>query len=161
MPKRKINDISNMNRLDKIKLAIEKGFTCDISTGEVYGSRGKVLTTTDNDGYIRIQFYKNKTKYQLLAHQFIWYFANKEIVDEIDHINRIKNDNRIENLQAVTHQVNMCNVNAKGYTFNRRINKYQAGIRTNGKYKNLGYFDNEFDARKAYLNAKEVYHNRK
>ena len=147
-----------MTRLEKIQLAIQKGITCNPETGEVFGVRGKVMTTTDTEGYIRIQFSKNKMKYQLLAHQFIWYFTNKEIVDEIDHINKIKNDNRIENLQSVTHQQNMCNRDAKGYSYNKRVNKYQAGIRTNGRYKNLGYYDTKEEAHQVYLNAKNIYH---
>jgi hypothetical protein len=74
---------------------------------------------------------------------------------EIDHINGIKTDNRIENLRLVTHQQNSFNrsrLNAKGYSWNKVAQKWQATITANGKNKYLGLFANEEDARKAYLN---------
>ena len=44
-------------------------------------------------------------------HRVIWYYFNGEIPEgmEIDHINTIKSDNRLENLRVVTHADNMNN----------------------------------------------------
>ena len=41
---------------------------------------------------------------------------------------------------------------------NKKANKFKAQIAINGKNKFLGYLVNEEDARKAYLDAKEIYH---
>jgi len=43
---------------------------------------------------------------------FMWHYG-KFPDGHIDHINRIKTDNRIENLRAVTHSINMLNKNLR------------------------------------------------
>ena len=49
------------------------------------------------------------------VHRLVWTMFNGEIPKdmEIDHINRITNDNRIENLRLVSHQQNMKNQNKR------------------------------------------------
>jgi hypothetical protein len=75
----------------------------------------------------------------------------------IDHINGIRDDNRLENLRIVTHQQNCFNIlNTKGYT--KIGNKYQARIMTNRKTIYLGYYDTEEEAKQTYLDAKKKYH---
>jgi hypothetical protein len=145
-----------MERLDKIKLAIEKGITCDPITGKVYGVKGKEIERNIK-GYIKIGITKDKKQYNLSAHQFIFYVATGKIVDCIDHINGIKTDNRINNLRSVTNQQNTFNTKAKG--FHKKGEKYQSEIQIDGKIKYLGYFETEQEARQAYLDAKKIYHN--
>ena len=78
---------------------------------------------------------------------------------QVDHINGIRHDNRLENLRLVTNQQNNFNrTKALGYTWNKRSNKWSAYIKLNGKQIPLGYYNNEEDARNAYLTAKRVYH---
>jgi len=149
-----------MERLDKIKLAIDKGITCDINTGKVYGVKGNVIGSIKKSGYEHIGFRDGQKEYELRAHQFIYYWVNKEIVDCIDHINGIKNDNRIENLRSVTNQQNTFNnKKAKGYSWNKQHNKWQSQIRIDDKPIYLGYFETEQEAHQAYLDAKKIYHN--
>lgn len=60
-------------------------------------------------------------------HRIIWIMFFGQIPDEymIDHINRIRNDNRIENLRIVTRSEN--NINRNSYRINNRKNgKFQA-----------------------------------
>ncbi len=77
----------------------------------------------------------------------------------IDHINRSRSDNSIENLRVVTNQQNQFNrSNVKGYTWNQGRKKWVASIRLNKVLKYLGGFETEEDARAAYLAAKEIYH---
>jgi len=77
---------------------------------------------------------------------------------DIDHINRKRGDDRIENLRLVTHQGNLENTKAKGYCYHRHAKKYQAAITTNYKKIHLGYFDTEEEAKAAYDAAKLKYH---
>jgi hypothetical protein len=146
-----------MNREEKILMAIEKGYTCNPETGEVFGIRGKVIKTKSI--YTQISLYCNNKIYRLYAHQFIWYDVHKQVVEQIDHLNGKKHDNRIENLRSVTNQQNQWNkINAKGYYYNKRDKVWQSQIKRDGKTKNLGSFDTEEEARQAYLEAKKIYH---
>jgi len=143
-----------MTRLEKLEMAIEMGYTYDAETGKIYSRFGREVTRKHIKGYITI----TNSKFELLGHQFAFYFMNKEVVEEIDHINGIKDDNRIINLRSVTHQQNMFNTKAKGYSWHKASNKWKSQIVLNNKKIHLGLFNTEDEAREAYINAKEKLH---
>lgn len=149
-----------MTREEKCKLAIERGYTYDPETGIVYSRLNKIVKNKDKYGYIKFSMtigYKKSVT--LFVHQFAWYCINKECVEQLDHINGIKDDNRIYNLRAVNNMQNAWNRNdVKGYWFRKNRQKYQAQIQINGKKKCIGHFNTEEEARQAYLKAKENYH---
>lgn len=144
-----------MDRLDKIKLAIEKGFTYDHITGNIYGIKGKVITRKCR-GYIDINVLHNGKSIHISGHQFAYYWVHKRIVDYIDHRDGNKSNNSISNLREVTQQQNNFNRKCKGYYFNN--SSYVAQIGINGVNINLGSFKSEKEARQAYLDAKKIYH---
>lgn len=147
-----------MTREEKCKLAIERGYTYNPETGFIYNPYGKIYKRNVN-GYIQLLFSNNENKIKLYAHQFAWYCQHKQCVEQLDHINGIRNDNRIFNLRAVTQQQNQWNkINSKGYCWHRKNNKYQSQIKLNNKLIYLGSFNTEEEARNAYLKAKEIYH---
>lgn len=147
-----------LSRLEKCKIAIKKGIKYNSSTGDVIGVKGNHFKRKVQ-GYTIVTLTVNGKDYNLYAHQFAWFCIYNEIVKEIDHINGDRSDNRIENLRSVTHQQNNFNkLNVKGYCYDKTRNKFLATIKINGVNKNLGRFDKEEDARKAYLKAKEKYH---
>jgi hypothetical protein len=144
-----------MKREEKCKYLIEKGYTYNPQTGEVKNPHGKILKNKNGLGYLRI----NQPKLTLFQHQFAWYYIYGECVKTLDHINGIKDDNRICNLRSITQQQNTFNKkNVKGYTWDSRVKKWQSKIKLNYKQIHLGYFNNEDDARQSYINAKEKYH---
>jgi len=145
-------------RLERIKMAIDKGYTANVETGEVFGASGNLITGKNIYGYRVLQFLYNGKHINIRAHQFIWYLATAEVVDCIDHINGIKTDNRISNLRNVTKQENGFNTKAKGYSWNKATSKWKAQIWIGSKNIHLGLFIQEEDAKQAYLNAKEKYH---
>ena len=104
-------------------------------------------------GYIQIQIGIKMYK----VHRLIMMAFVGESDQQVDHINRIKNDNRFENLRYCTSSENSLNRdwidNAKGYYWH--INKWRARIHINNKPKHLGMFDTEEDAHQAYLNARD------
>lgn len=147
-----------MTREEKIKLAIEKGFTYDIDTGKIYGVRGKEVISRIQ-GYVSIQFTKCGKKYELKGHQFAYYIIHNKIVDYIDHRDGDRTNNKIDNLREVTNQQNCFNrIGTKGYFFDKERNKFLAQIKVNKDKIYLGRFDTELEARNAYLEAKEKYH---
>lgn len=102
---------------------------------------------------------EERKMHYVLAHQFAWFYCYNETVDCLDHINRNKKDNRIDNLRSVTKSQNAMNMNnVKGYYHSKRQNKYISFIMLNGKSKQLGSFDNKKDAEDCYLENKNKYH---
>ena len=80
----------------------------------------------------------------------------------VDHINNIKTDNRLENLQIITNRQNLSKDKVgtskfTGVSWNNHAKKWLSQIRINKKSINLGYFDKEIDAHLAYQNKlKEI-----
>ena len=88
-----------------------------------------------------------------------WDIFDCSINNCIDHINHSRTDNSIENLRVVSNQQNQFNRSGvKGYTWSKKDSKWKAQITINGVNKFLGLFENEEDARAAYLDAKKIYH---
>ena len=143
-----------MTREEKCELAIQLGYTYNPENGKIYGIRGKEITSKYIQGYI----YIHNSRFKLLGHQFGWFWVNKEVVDCLDHINGIRDDNRICNLRSVTKQQNNFNTKSKGYTWDKSNNKWLSQIQLDGKKIFLGYYNIEEEAREAYITAKQKLH---
>jgi hypothetical protein len=99
--------------------------------------------------YIRIE------RRGYMAHRLAWlYMTGGWPTAQVDHINRVKQDNRWGNLRAATNMENSQNqprrrTNISGVTgvhFYPRYAKWCASIRANGKRTFLGYFDDKASA---------------
>ena len=62
----------------------------------------------NNSGYLTIHLSQDHKHKSFMAHRFIWECCNTIIPEgyEIDHINKIKTDNTIDNLRCITMQEN-------------------------------------------------------
>ena len=65
---------------------------------------------------------------------------------EVDHINRIRTDNRASNLRWVTHQLNHMNKGGKGYYLTRN-GRYRTERVVLGKRLNFGTYQTEAEAK--------------
>ena len=123
-----------MTREERCELAIERGFTYNSETGEIFNRYGKISNPNKQSGYHEMCVKVNRKSFKIQGHQFAWYYHNGYCANELDHINGIRNDNRICNLRSVTHQQNNWNrVNARGYHKMKNCNKYKAEIKLNSK----------------------------
>jgi len=80
--------------------------------------------------------------------------CGKKVV--VDHINNIKDDNRVCNLQIISQRANSTKNrrNKTGYTGVRdRGNRYESSIMVDGKDRHLGSFRSALNASKAYQRA--------
>jgi hypothetical protein len=123
-----------------------------------------VKQTPNKWGYSSISldgkaYYYHRVVYKICNPE--WDITDSSRENEIDHICGTRpKDNRIENLRVLNHHKNNCNNLhfAKGYSFNKQNNKYQAYIKINSKLKHLGCYDTAEEAREAYLKAKAINH---
>jgi len=143
-----------------------KRFKVD-SLGRKMTSKSIVLKQFLNkSGYLSVGLWKNGCFKNYHIHKIIAItFLNhkkckhKEVVD---HINDIKIDNRLENLQLVTARFNTRKTQGnyssiyKGVCWNKKLKKWISSIGINNKRIYLGLFINEIDASNAYqLKLKE------
>lgn len=81
-----------------------------------------------------------------------------DVKGDVDHIDGNKLNNQRSNLRPATRTQNNgncrprsgCSSRYKGVAWVRNYGKWWAYINLNGKRKNLGYFDDEMDAARAY-----------
>ncbi|MCK5236051.1 MAG: HNH endonuclease [Deltaproteobacteria bacterium] len=126
------------------------------SIGDIAGS------FHDGTGYIRIGIDGKNNQ----AHRLAWLYVYGDLpLGQIDHINHIRTDNRIENLRAVSSQENsrncvMRSANTSGFTgvyWSRQRNKWKAQIMIDGKCIYLGSFTTISEAITARSSANHKY----
>lgn len=114
-------------------------------------------------GYLHVEIFGKH--YSL--HRLAWFYVHGEWPkDMLDHINNIRDDNRISNLREVNVQQNSMNRSPnkkgaskyKGVTWHGRTNTWRARISLNNKRISLGLFKTEEDAYAAYKEAALQYH---
>lgn len=156
---RLINDVLKYLIYDKNTGEFKRRIT---SGGRVKGSKAGHRR---NDGYIDISI-RGRLHY---AHRIAWIYTYKEIPElEIDHINRIRGDNRIENSRKATINENQYNkakmkLNTSGFKgvhWSKTEMKWVARISSNGKRFHLGYFNSPEKAHEAYCNKAEKLHHK-
>lgn len=123
---------------------------------------GDVAGRQNGDGYRLISVQSR----DYLAHRLAWlYVHNSWPKDQLDHINRIRTDNRMANLREVTNKQNQQNRSKSshntsghpGVSWHKQRSKWQATITHNYKLIHLGYFENLEDAVAARKAAEKFY----
>ena len=119
-------------------------FTRKVSTSNQVKA-SDIAGSVNGGGYLQIKMLSRTHK----AHRLAWlYVYGAWPTDQIDHINRIRTDNRISNLREVSHKQNGQNRSKSshntsghpGVSWYKRISKWVAQIRHNYKHIYLGSF---------------------
>jgi len=125
-------------------------------------SLGRVAGTKNDSGYLVI-FIDGKG---YRAHRLAWLYVYGEWPAElIDHKNRIRTDNRIDNLRQANRSENTQNTVTKRSSsgvrgVSRMGEKWKAQIAINGKDIYLGLFGTVAEASAAYSSAAAKFHTR-
>lgn len=114
-------------------------------------SIGDLAGTVNSKGYLRIGI--NHKSY--LCQRLAWLYEYGEWPsNEVDHINHVRSDNRIDNLRNVAGLDNQKNVSKRkdnnsgftGVSWNAKSSKWVAQMQVNKKKIHLGYFSSLEDA---------------
>lgn len=149
--------------------AARRHFRYDPATGLLFWvsrigvTAGREAGTPGPDGYKRVGFQRRGH----LVHRLIWAMHNDGDVPEyLDHINGVKDDNRLENLRPATKSENGMNRtkqrnNATGYKgvcFDTSKGRFLATIKRRGEQHRLGHHKTAEAAHAAYVKAAEDLH---
>ena len=124
---------------------------------------GTLVGTSGTRGYLQCSVDGEVHK----VHRLVWLYVHGVWpIGQIDHINHITSDNRIDNLRDVSCAQNHQNrarktKSASGYlgvTWHKRDQRWQAYIELEGKSTHLGLFQNLDDAVAARQRAEVRYH---
>ena len=124
---------------------------------------GSMAGSASSGGYIR--FTVDGVRYS--AHRLAWLYVYGEFPEtDIDHVNRIRSDNRISNLRIASRVENCQNSSKRksnssgvvGVCWNIGHEKWQARIMHKGKSIHLGYYKTIEDAARARAEAKRKHH---
>ena len=115
----------------------------------------------NNRGYLRIKIDGR----DYAAHRLAWLYAHGEWPKgHLDHVNRVKADNRMSNLRLATRSQNRMNAvgksstGFKGVYWNKSAGKFLVKLQVNGKQIYRGLFTTAEKAHKAYCAVAKHYH---
>ena len=123
---------------------------------------GSIVNYKEPNGYLRVRV-DNK---RYTVHQVIFCMQHGYIPKMIDHINGIKDDNRIENLRIANPSQNgynkplgkICKSGVKNVKWESKMKKWQVRLRVNKIPKIVGYFDNLELAQLVATEARNKFH---
>lgn len=123
---------------------------------------GSVAGWKTERGYIRVSFNKK----HIMAHRLAWLYVHGVMPSkQIDHINNIRDDNRIANLREATCTENQrnqkiksnSNSGLKGACFDKKRMRWYSRITIAGKQIHLGTYETKEQAHSAYNLAAYLY----
>ena len=134
-----------------------RGKVVDTDTGEVYSRR---VGYTRKRGYMAVYLETGVTQ---LTHRFVWEAVHGPIPEgmQINHINGVKTDNRLENLECVTQVENIKHAYRTGLASNKGIRHPSAKLTEEQVYAIRELFDSgvtatEIARRETYISRRQI-----
>ena len=130
-----------------------QGFRCE---------KGSVAGSNDKHGYTNVNI--DGVKYK--CHRLVWlYVYGRWPEGEIDHINRVRDDNRPENLREANSEQQKWNTKihshnrtgVKGVSWDNSRQMFRASITVRNKFKHLGFFKTLEEASNARLMSERIF----
>lgn len=126
------------------------------------GISGKIAGHKDKNEYLSIGIFGKSRR----AHKLIYLYHHGYIPEFVDHINNIRDDNRIENLREATRSENNQNAKkrkdnssgVKGVHFCKRDQRYVVRVQVNEQRLLFGYFKDLELAELVAIEARDKYH---
>jgi hypothetical protein len=148
--------------MERIKIEGYENYSIN-KKGEVRNDKTEKLLKVDlKNGYFYVVLSKNNKKKHYYIHRGVSlaFIPNPNNYLFIDHINRNKTDNRIENLRWCNKSQNSRNMEKhentsskyKGVYFHKKSNKWMSCCSINGKRNYIGLFKTEIESAEAYNN---------
>lgn len=123
---------------------------------------GSLVGFKNNQGYLQVSIEGKK----YLVHRLVFFMHYGYFPQEVDHINNVITDNRVENLREASRIQNCYNQKnrQKGISGIKNVEwkgdkkKWRVVFRVNGKSKHFGYFDDIVLAEQVAQKARNIYH---
>jgi len=148
-----VSNLGNVKSLDRV-----------INTKQgLRNINGRLLKPANQKGYEIVPLHAKELGYNqktvlvhhLVAEAFLNHKTCREIV--VDHINYIKNDNRLVNLQIISQRENINRSRSdrfksklRGASWNKRLKKWKCEVYFAGKRHFFGYFKTEVECHETY-----------
>lgn len=129
--------------------------------------RGQIVGSKHVSGYLIFSVGFNNKSWSLRVHRVCWFLHYGTWPDDfLDHVNGIKDDNRISNLRPASYKTNNLNISKssanksgyKGVSWCKEKKKWVSRIGVNGRHLFLGRFNCKTAAALAYDKASLKYH---
>lgn len=151
----KVNEMPTQEELNRLfKYDPETGLVTRKVTVSPMAKAGDIVGTLESNGYLRVRI-----KYlRFYLHRVVWAIINGDLENAlvIDHVDRNRLNNKLDNLRLVTRTQNGQNkkkssANTSGFKGVIPVNgKYRAMIKEDGKRIHLGYFNTAKEAAETY-----------